>query len=136
MFAWLTAIMLPGFFMVAALMAAIGATVGDEREGQQLAGLFTFPIMVPFWLIYPLLSNPNGPLAIGLSYFPLTGPITLAIRIGFASIPTWQLLLNIAVLAGYGVGALWLASRAFRIGMLRYGQRVRLRELFSKMSRG
>jgi len=133
MFGWITAIMLPGFFMVAALMAAVGATVGDAREGQQLAGIFTIPIMLPFWFMYPLLNNPNGPLAIGLSYFPLTGPITLAIRVGFASIPTGLLILNIMALVLYAVGALWLAGRAFRIGMLRYGQRVRWRELFGKM---
>lgn len=132
LFGWITAIMLPGFVMIAALMAAMGATVGDEREGQQMAGLFTLPIMVPFWFLYPLLTNPNGPLAIGLSYFPLTAPITLALRIGFATIPVWQLALNITALALYALGALWLSGRAFRIGMLRYGQRVRLSELFRK----
>ena len=135
MIVWITAIMLPGFVMVSALMAAVGATVGDEREGQQMAGIFSIPIMLPFWFIYPLLSNPNGPLAIGLSYFPLTGPITLAMRVGFASIPTWQLTLNITILALYAVGALWLAGKAFRIGMLRYGQRVRWSELFRRTNR-
>ncbi len=135
LFGQITAIMLPGFVMIAALMAAVGATVGDEREGQQMAGIFTIPIMVPFWFLYPLLTNPNGPLAIGLSYFPLTAPITLAMRIGFASIPSWQFGLNIAALVLYALGALWLAGRAFRIGMLRYGQRVRLSELFHRPSR-
>jgi hypothetical protein len=28
-------------------------------------------------------------------------------------------------------GSLWVAGRAFRLGMLRYGQRVQWRELFS-----
>jgi len=30
------------------------------------------------------------------------------------------------------VGALWFAGRAFRLGMLRIGKRVRLREIFRK----
>jgi ABC-2 type transport system permease protein len=30
------------------------------------------------------------------------------------------------------IGSVWLAGRAFRMGMLRYGQRLRLKEVFSR----
>ena len=32
--------------------------------------------------------------------------------------------------AACAVGAIWLAGRVFRVGMLRYGQRVRVREVW------
>ena len=128
----LVVILVPSFVMVSALMAAIGATVTEEREGQQITGLFTLPVVIPYWFTYQLMSNPNGPLAVGLSFFPLTAPVTLTMRLGFTFIPTWQLVINIAILVLSALAALWLAGRTFRLGMLQYGQRLSLRQIFSK----
>jgi len=121
---------LPSFIMVSALMAAVGATVTEAREGQQITGLFTLPVAIPYWLAAAILNNPNGGLAVILSYFPLTAPATLAMRIGLVQIPTWQFILNIAILVLTALGALWLAGRTFRLGMLQYGQRLSLRQIF------
>ncbi len=122
----------PSFVMIAALMAAVGATVTEAREAQQIIGLFSLPIWIPYWFVYPIMTNPNGPLAIGLSFFPLTAPVTLSIRTAFTSIPIWQLSLNIVVLVLCALAAIWLAGRTFRLGMLRYGKRLSWREVFSK----
>ncbi len=64
--------------MVSALMATLGATTTDVKEAQQVAGLFTLPIAMPFWFSNLLIENPNSPFAIFLSIFPLTAPISLA----------------------------------------------------------
>jgi ABC-2 type transport system permease protein len=113
-------------------MAAIGSTVTEEREGQQVAGLFTLPVMAPYWFAAQLMGNPNGPLAVGLSYFPLTAPVALSIRAGLTSIPAGQLALSLGLLVLSALGALWLAGRAFHLGMLRYGQKVAWREIFGR----
>jgi ABC-2 type transport system permease protein len=125
-------ILLPTFVMVGSLMAAVGATVTETREAQQISGLFSLPIAIPYWLTYQIMTNPNGPVAVGLSFFPLTAPVTLTMRAGFTQIPTAQLVLNIAVLIAFAIGALWLAARAFRLGMLSYGKKVTLREIFAR----
>jgi len=39
--------MLPSFVLVAALMATIGATVTEAREGQQMTGLISLPVWIP-----------------------------------------------------------------------------------------
>lgn len=122
--------LLPSFIMVAALMTAIGATVTDEREGQQMTGIISMPIWIPYILTWPIMANPNGPLAVALSFFPLTAPITLSLRVAFAIIPTWQIALNVFVLFLAAAVAIWFAGRVFRIGMLRYGKRVNWREMF------
>jgi ABC-2 type transport system permease protein len=129
-------VMAPAFVMICALMAAVGATVTEASEGQQVMGIFTIPLYIPYMLISPLMENPNSPLAIGLSFFPLTAPLTIAIRTGFTVIPVWQVLLSIGILVVSAVGALWLAGRAFRLGMLRYGQRLRWKEIFIRRRRG
>jgi ABC-2 type transport system permease protein len=126
--------LLPAFVMVAALMAAIGSTSTNSREAQQWAGLFTLPIVIPFWLIVPLMESPNSPLAVGLSLFPLTAPITLPLRAAFTEVPAWQIGVSLLLLVACAIGALWLAGRTFRLGMLRYGKRLAWREVFRKAS--
>ena len=118
----------PAFIMLAALMVAVGATLTDVQEAQQVTSLFTLPLFIPFWFALTLINHPNGPVAVGLSFFPFTAPITLAIRAGFAPIPPWQLGLSLSLLIMFAAAAVWFAGRAFRLGMLRYGQRVPWRE--------
>jgi ABC-2 type transport system permease protein len=125
-------VMLPAFVMVSALMAAIGATVSEAREGQQMVGIISLPIWIPYMLIGLLIANPNSPVAVGLSLFPLTAPLTLLMRDGMTILPAWQIALSAVIQVLSAIGAIWLAGRAFRLGMLRYGQRLKWREVFAR----
>ncbi len=126
------ALVVPAFIMVAGLMAATGAMVTETRESQQMVGIFTLPLFVPLWLIYPIMTNPNSPLAVGLSLFPLTSPMTLPLRAAFTTIPAWQIVASLVIIYAFAAGALLLAGRAFRLGMLSYGRRLTLREVFKR----
>ena len=125
-------VMLPAFVMVSALMASIGATVSEAREGQQMVGIISLPIWIPYMLIGLLMSNPDSPLALGLSLFPLTAPMTMLMRDGMTILPAWQIALSSVIQVLSAIGAIWLAGRAFRLGMLRYGQRLKWREVFAR----
>lgn len=132
-YVWLSLAALPAaFVLVAALMATVGATATEAREAQQMAGLFTIPLFVPYWLITPLIESPNSLLAVGLSLFPLTAPVTLAARAAFTVLPVWQIVVSLGLLYATAFGALWLAGRAFRLGMLQYGKRLKLAEIFRR----
>jgi ABC-2 type transport system permease protein len=78
------------------------------------------------------MSNPNGTLATVMSMFPLTAPIALPLRAGFTNVPWWQITLTIGMLVIMAVFSLWLAGKIFRIGMLRYGKKVSLKEAFRR----
>ena len=124
--------MLPSFVLVAALMAAIGATVTEAREGQQMTGLISLPVWIPYMLTGLLMSNPNSSLSLALSMIPLTAPVAMLIRDGLTILPVWQIGLSSAIQILCAVAAIWLAGRAFRLGMLRYGKRLSWRELFAR----
>ncbi len=126
------ATLLPAFILVAAMMAAVGATATESREAQQVAGLFTLPLSVPFMLLSPILSNPNSPLSIGLSLFPLTAPVTLPLRAALTLVPVWQIATSLAILFLLSACSIWFAGRAFRLGMLRYGKRLSWKELMRR----
>jgi ABC-2 type transport system permease protein len=130
MIAIILAVMVPAFIMICGLMAAVGATVTEGSEGQQIMGLFTIPIWIPYLFIGAFIQNPNSPLAIAMSLFPLTAPMTITIRLSFTTIPAWQLITSITILVLSAIGAVWLAGRVFRLGMLRYGQRIHWKEVF------
>jgi ABC-2 type transport system permease protein len=124
-------LIMPTFIMISALMAAIGATVTEAREGQQITGLISLPVMIPYMLMGVLITNPGSPVAVFLSLFPLTSALTILIRMGFSTVPAWQIASGAGILLVSALGSLWLAGRIFRLGMLRYGQRMRWKELFA-----
>jgi ABC-2 type transport system permease protein len=128
----MAATLLPAFVMISAAMGAVGATATESREAQQIAAWFTIPITMPLWFTSVFMLNPNGVLSVGLSLFPLTAPMALPMRAVFTNIPSWQIILTISVLCVLAVFSLWLSGRVFRLGMLRFGKRVRLREAFQR----
>jgi ABC-2 type transport system permease protein len=120
---------LPCFLFMAALMVALGATMVDEQEAQQ-AGAFAFVgIFLPIYLFVVFANDPNGPLAIVFSMFPITAVTTLAVRSGFMEVPAIQFIASAVIALASGMAMIWLAGKAFRANMLRYGQRLRLRQL-------
>jgi len=125
-------VFLPSFVMVAAIMAAIGATMTETKEAQQISSLFSLPMMIPYYLSSTIMMNPNGPLAIILSFFPITAPITLIMQMGFTVVPAWQIAINIAILVIFAILAIWFAGKAFRMGMLRYGKKLSFKDVLRK----
>lgn len=125
-------LLLPSFIMVSAIMAAIGSTMTEMQEAQQVSGLFSLPIMIPYYLSSTLMMNPNGTLAVILSFFPLTAPITILMRMAFTVVPFWQIALSVTILVLFAVLAIWFAGRAFRMGMLRYGKKLTIKDVFGK----
>ncbi len=132
-FGWLTIItLILAFLMIAALMAMVGATTTEAREAQQVSGMFTLPLVMPMWFTNQFMMKPDGILPTIMSIFPLTSPLSLPLRSAFTHIPAWQTALSLVLLFISAVGAMWLSGRAFRMGMLRYGQRLKLGEIFRR----
>jgi len=117
------------YLIYGAIMAGIGSIVVDARQGQSYSTPFTLAAMIPWFFLTAILFDPNGTVAVVLSLFPLSAPLTLLVRYSMTSIPAWQLVVAIGFMILTAIGALWLAARIFRIGMLRFGQRVNLSEI-------
>ena len=120
---------LGGYLLYGALFGAVGAAVDDQTDTQQ----FMFPITMPLILSYivgvsVILRNPDGPVAFWMSMFPLTSPIAMVIRLPFG-VPMWQLALSIFLLILGFLGAVWVAARIYRVGVLMYGKKVTYKEL-------
>ncbi|MBU1662649.1 MAG: ABC transporter permease [Chloroflexi bacterium] len=114
----------PTFALIGGMMTAIGGAVTELQEGQQIAGILNLLFTFPLFIMAIVMSDPNSPFLIFLSFWPTTSFLTITLRWGFTIIPIWQLALSwITLVAAAGV-SVWAAARIFRIGMLRYGQRM------------
>lgn len=125
-------VFVPGYLLYAGLMVCIGAMVTSTQEGQQFSSFVALLAMSPYLLNFLFLSNPNGPVAIGLSLFPLTAPIALVMRLPLTAVPIWQIGLSLLLLVASAALVILLAAQIFQIGMLRYGKRLQLGELFGR----
>jgi ABC-2 type transport system permease protein len=128
------AVGLPVFVMFSGILVAIGSTMVDPQEAQQITGMAALPIFAPLWLGAALIEHPDGPLALILSLFPPTSLSALGLRYIAAPIPGWQLAVSSALAALGAAGALWLAGRALRLSLLRYGKKFALRDLLPARS--
>ncbi len=125
-----TVLALPSFIFITSLMTAVGASVADGQEADQVGPLIFLILMLPVYLLVAIAGNPNGPLAIVLSFIPLTSFVTMAIRSLFFQIPFWQVAVSLLITSLCALMAVWLAGSVFRLSLLRYGQRLNSRELF------
>lgn len=112
----------PTYVLLAGMMITVGSMVTDLEHGQQISGLFNLLFALPFFVFVLLLSNPDHPILLALTFFPTTSMMTIAMRWGLTVVPAWQLALSFAILLGTALASVWVASRVFRLGMLRYGQ--------------
>lgn len=124
LFVLAVAYFLLGYLFYASLMTGIGAVTNNMREAQQFAFMFTFANFVPFIMLPRIMNKPDGGLAIGLSLFPPTAPVTMMLRLANpnADVPSWQIAASLALLALAAWLALRLAARVFRIGLLMHGK--------------
>jgi len=120
-----------GYLFYGSLMTGIGSIASNMREAQQFSVWFTFLNFIPFYMLPKLVGHPNSALAIGLSLFPPTAPVTSMLRLVApgSHVPGWQLALSMALLAGSAIGILMLSARLFRVGMLMYGKTPNLPEI-------
>jgi len=130
--AMVVVVALPAYLFLAALTTALGATLVETQELQQLGGLAFIVLFLPLYLLVPLSQEPNGTLALVFSFIPLTSVATIALRSLLIEVPAWQVAVAAGIALASGVSMTWLAGKAFRASMLRYGQRARWRELVGR----
>jgi ABC-2 type transport system permease protein len=125
-----------GYLLFAALSAGTGAISPSAREGQQLSMIYTMLVFVPLWFSSLLFIFPDNPIWVVLTIFPVTAPMAAMLRLGVTGIAIWELAVSIAVLALSIIGIMFLATRVFRVYLLRYGKRPNWGEIIRTLRSG
>ncbi len=116
-----------GYLFYASLFAAVGSVVNeDPQEAQSLLLPISMPIIFSFIIMSIAVQDPGGPLAVWASMIPFSSPIVMMARIPYGvptTVPYWQLLLSMALLAGGFLFSTWMAGKIYRTGILMYGKK-------------
>ena len=118
-----------GFLVYAVLMGAVGALGTTMQESQQLAGIFSLMATIPLMLSGFMFSNPNMLLLRVLSWFPLTAPTVMMLRLPMTEVPVVDVMGSIVVLLISIPAVLWAGAKVFRMGLLMYGKRPSLAQV-------
>jgi ABC-2 type transport system permease protein len=106
--------LLLGYLAYCGAMMAIAAVWPHFPESASLLALARLIALAPVIGVVFILPNPNGPLTIWLTLFPLTAPLLMPFRLLLGSVPLWQLGLGMLGLILWAVFSIWLSMRLFR----------------------
>jgi len=118
-----------GYLLYASLFAAIGSAVDNETETQQFMLPVTIPIILGLIVAMGTMQNPESSLSFWFSLIPLTSPIVMVARIPF-DVPYWEIALSMGLMLLTIFGAVWMAAKIYRTGILMYGKKTSYREIW------
>jgi len=109
--------------MMGSIMAAIGSACTDVKESQNLTLPAMLPIMIPMFVMMPVIKEPMSGFATTLSLIPPFTPMLMMLRQAVpGGVPFWQPLLGLALLILFTVISIWVGSRIFRVAILLKGK--------------
>jgi ABC-2 type transport system permease protein len=119
-----------GFFIYASIYALVGAMVTNVQEGGQFALPATLLLVTGYLFTFAVIRDPNSTLSFWLSIAPFLAPIIMPVRILAEMPPLWQVFLSMIINTVTIAGLVWLAGRVYRVGMLMYGKRATVPEVW------
>ncbi len=133
-----TFVYFPIFFILAFLTyvcvyAIGGAACNSDREAQQLIAPITMVMFLPWFILVVLITNPDSTLSTSFSLSPVFGPMTMYIRTLVSDPPPIQIAISILVSIATIALFLWITAKIFRVGILSYGKRPTIPELWRWM---
>jgi ABC-2 type transport system permease protein len=121
-----------GYLLYAAMFAAVGSAVDNEKDTNNLQLPITVPLILALFVMMSAMQEPNGPLAFWFSMIPFTSPIVMMVRLPYG-VPGWELALSIGLLVATFVAIVLLAGKIYRVGVFMYGKKPSFKELLKWM---
>jgi len=122
-----------GYFTYGTLSAAIGSMVSRTEELNQAITPVMVLIIIAFFIAFYGTQDPNTMLVKVTSYVPFLAPLIMFVRIGMSDPAIWEIWLSIAIQLVAIWALSWLSAKIYRTGVLMYGKRPSLKELWKAM---
>lgn len=119
-----------GYIMIAALFAALGATMKEAEEGSQAQGLVILIPMFPLFISSVIFMTPNVFWMRVLSHIPPFIPAMVLLRMAATTLPLWEMLTIFVALLISIVLIIFAGARIFEKGILQYDS-ISLKEIKS-----
>lgn len=134
---WFLLMMVFALLMYGSLFGALGSACSELRDAQSMMMPALIILMVPMLALGTIIESPNGPLAVGLTYFPTATPMIFLLRVLAPPGPApWEIFAAVGMCLVTTLVLVWSSGKIFRLGVLSQGQapsfRKLLRWVFSK----
>ena len=117
-----------GYIIYGGLFIAIGGLCDTITDAQEYMGPLMLLMMIPLFTMAIIPRDPNGILAVVMSWFPLYTPFAMINRIA-ADPPMIEVIGTLILLLVSSAFILWASGKIFRIAILRTGQPPKIKEL-------
>lgn len=117
-----------GYLLYASLFAMVGSAVDNESDTQQLQTIASVPLLIGYFIMIMVSTQPDNPLAFWGSMIPFTSPMVMLARIPFG-VSWFEIIISLVILAATFILFTWIAARIYRVGILMYGKKASFKEL-------
>lgn len=119
-----------GYFQYAALYAAVGAAFNTEEEAQQTQSLMSLLLVPSMVLMFPVMASPDSTFAVVVSLVPVLAPVLFFTRMTVQMPPAWQTVLCMVLMLASIFVIARFAAAVYRVGILMYGKKPTLRDIW------
>ena len=119
-----------GFFVFSTVYAAIGSAFNNIQEAQQWAGFIVVFLVAPVLFFWMVINDPDSTVSVVASPVPMFTPLLMMLRIAIKTPPVWQIGLGYLLTTAFTFFMIWLSARIYRTGILMYGKKPTLKELW------
>ena len=119
-----------GYFQYAALYAAVGAAFNTEEEAQQTQSLMSLILVPSMLLMFPVMASPDAKFAVIVSLIPVFSPVLFFTRMTVQMPPGWQIALCLALMLVSIFVIARFAAAVYRVGILMYGKKPTLGDIW------
>jgi ABC-2 type transport system permease protein len=118
-----------GFFSFAFIFAGLGSTVSRMEDAGSVNSIPMLLIVVTFLLAMSGLMTPNALYVRICSFVPFLSPMVMFVRICMTEVPAHEVALALALNCAYVLGAGYISSKIYRVGVMMYGNAPKLRDI-------
>lgn len=134
MMPWLILFQILGVLFFSSIFLTIGASVSELKEAQSLLLPVWLMLMVPMMVWFAAVRDPNGIVAVSLSFFPPSTPLMMSLRLSSGqTMPWWHppLAALMMMIATYIVVS--IAGRIYRASLLKSDSAKTIAQLFKRL---
>jgi ABC-2 type transport system permease protein len=119
------------------IMASLGSTCNDSKDAQNIQFPAMLPILIPLFLMLPVIQNPLGSFATWASLFPPFTPMLMLLRQATpVTVPEWQPIVGIIGMVLFTILVVWAGGRIFRSSIIMVGKRPKFGTMMKYIIKG
>jgi ABC-2 type transport system permease protein len=132
---WFIVFQVLGVVLFSSVFLTIGAAISELKEAQSLLLPVWLLLLAPMMVWLSAVREPNGPVALALSFFPPSAPLMMVLRLASGqTIPVWQPPAAAMLLLATSAAIVYLAGRIYRTSLLRVDSARSFRQLLQRLT--